>query len=204
MVQKNRILINGLIVAAGLSKRMGQFKPLMPLQGKTVIENAINSMLESGVHQVVIVLGYRADEVEHCLRSRYQNEILLAYNPNYAATDMLESIKCGLRAMPVCSSFFLLPGDMPAVRKNTFQALVNARPDNRPAVLFPTINSYRKHPPLIDSSFIPAILNYQGSGGLRQIWTSLEDHILTVPVDDKGVSLDLDTMSDYQNCLTIL
>lgn len=77
MVQKNRILINGLIVAAGLSKRMGQFKPLMPLQGKTVIENAINSMLESGVHQVVIVLGYRADEVEHCLRSRYQNEILL-------------------------------------------------------------------------------------------------------------------------------
>ena len=51
--------ICGLIVAAGLSSRMGCFKPLLPLRGKTVIENTIDSMLLCGISPVVIVLGYR-------------------------------------------------------------------------------------------------------------------------------------------------
>ncbi len=42
--------IGGLILAAGLSSRMGDFKPLMPLRGKTLIENTIDSLLLCGIH----------------------------------------------------------------------------------------------------------------------------------------------------------
>ncbi|MFT4005758.1 MAG: NTP transferase domain-containing protein [Lacrimispora sp.] len=49
----------GLILAAGLSSRMGDFKPLMPFKGKALIESTIDSMLAAGVKQIVIVLGYR-------------------------------------------------------------------------------------------------------------------------------------------------
>ena len=62
--------ICGLIVAAGLSSRMGCFKPLLPLRGKTVIENTIDSMLLCGISPVVVVLGYRGREVEAVLHSR--------------------------------------------------------------------------------------------------------------------------------------
>lgn len=49
--------IGGLILAAGLSSRMGDFKPLMPLRGKTLIENTIDSLLLCGVAPIVVVLG---------------------------------------------------------------------------------------------------------------------------------------------------
>ena len=103
--------ICGLIVAAGLSSRMGCFKPLLPLRGKTVIENTIDSMLLCGISPVVVVLGYRGREVEAVLHSRYlAGTVIPVYNRDFASTDMLASIQLGAAALPPCSAFFPTPG----------------------------------------------------------------------------------------------
>ena len=192
----------GLILAAGLSSRMGEFKPLMPFKGKTMIESTVDSLLSAGVKQIVIVLGYRGDDIESVLRHHYGKEIIYTRNPHYETTDMLASIKYGIKAMPCCKSFFLLPGDMPVVKKGTFIKLMKACPAALPAVLFPTLEGHRKHPPLIDYSFREAILSFNGEGGLRQIWKQQEDSIIHVPVDDEGVWMDLDTREDYEICIS--
>lgn len=192
----------GLILAAGLSSRMGDFKPLMPFKGKVLIESTIDSMLAAGVKQIVIVLGYRGNDIESILRLHYGKEIIYTRNPHYETTDMLTSIKYGLRAMPCCKAFFLLPGDMPVVKKSTFLKLLKARPSGRPSVLFPTLGGYRKHPPLIDYRFRDLILEFEGEGGLRQIWKQQEDSVIQVPVDDDGVWIDLDTREDYEVCIS--
>ena len=192
----------GLILAAGLSSRMGDFKPLMPFKGKALIESTIDSMLAAGVKQIVIVLGYRGNDIESILRLHYGKEIIYTRNPHYETTDMLTSIKYGLRAMPRCKAFFLLPGDMPVVKKSTFLKLLKARPAGRPSVLFPTLGEYRKHPPLIDYRFRDIILEFEGEGGLRQIWKQQEASIIQVPVDDDGVWVDLDTREDYEVCIS--
>ena len=92
-------VICGLILAAGMSSRMGAFKPLMPLRGKTMIENTVDSVLDGGAKQVVVVTGYRGEELEQVLRRRYGAELILARNPDFCKTDMMESIRigCGLR-----------------------------------------------------------------------------------------------------------
>lgn len=192
----------GLILAAGLSSRMGDFKPLMPFRGRTLIESTIDSMLAAGIKQIVVVLGYRGDDIESVLNLNYGNEIICTRNPDYETTDMLASIKYGLRAIPLCKSFFLLPGDMPVVKKGTFLKMLKACPARRPSILFPTLGGYRKHPPLIDYTFRDLILNFEGQGGLRQIWKQQEDFILHVPVDDDGVWIDLDTREDYEVCIS--
>lgn len=46
------MIINGLILAAGMSSRMRQFKPLMRIEEKTIIETTVDHMLESGVDQI--------------------------------------------------------------------------------------------------------------------------------------------------------
>ena len=56
--------IKGVIAAAGLSRRMGAFKPLMPINGRPMIERSVMSMLSADVEEVVVVLGYRAREIE--------------------------------------------------------------------------------------------------------------------------------------------
>lgn len=194
--------IGGMILAAGLSQRMGDFKPLMPLRDKTLIENTIDSMLMCGISSVTVVLGYRGSQVEEILRSRYIGDALtLAYNNAYATTDMLTSVKIGLSAMPQCDAFFLLPGDMPVVSKQTFLAVYRAMPHTAPGIVFPTLEGYRKHPPLIDSRFIPEILHYDGQEGLRGFWRLHEDAVVTVPVDDVGCWTDLDTFKQYSRCV---
>ena len=191
--------IGALILAAGLSSRMREFKPLMPLNGRTLIENTIDSVLGSGADFAVVVTGCRADEIEMLLQARYRDRILCVRNNAFQTTDMLESIRTGCRAMPACDAFFLLPGDMPLVRTKTFRMLL-AQQNGQKRIIFPTLSGYRKHPPLIDSRFIPEILDFYGDGGLRGLWKQHEDEIIEVPVDDIGVSIDLDTQEQYKEC----
>lgn len=193
-------LICGLILAAGLSSRMGMFKPLMPLRGKTLIENAVDSVFAGGAVSVTVVVGCRGEELSSLLNVRYGERAHIAWNPDYASTDMLRSIQIGCQALPPCDGFFLLPGDMPVVQRETFRRLAAAWSEETPAVVFPTLGGYRKHPPLIDSRLVPELLAYNGEGGLRELWRRHDEWIRTVPVDDEGVWVDLDTRTDYQSC----
>ena len=178
---------------------MQAFKPLMPFRGKTLIENTIDSVLAGGAEKVVVVTGHRAGELEPLLRQTYQDRVILARNPDYATTDMLHSIQIGCAHLPECSAFFLLPGDMPVISQETFQRVLNRRgPDV--SVIFPTLEGFRKHPPLVDYRMVPEIMSFGGEGGLRQLWKQHEAIIRTVPVDDAGVWVDLDTQEDYKNC----
>jgi CTP:molybdopterin cytidylyltransferase MocA len=192
--------ICGLILAAGLSSRMEDFKPLMSLNGRTLIENAVSSVLDGGARSVVVVTGYRGIELKALLQSCYGDQVIIAENHNYAMTDMMHSIKIGCQALPSCDAFFLLPGDMPLVGQSTFHKLLVARPKEKVSVVFPTLGGYRKHPVLIDVRLIPDILAFEDNGGLRQLWKKHEELIRTVPVEDKGVWIDLDTQNDYQVC----
>ncbi|AOR22809.1 nucleotidyltransferase family protein [Clostridium taeniosporum] len=190
--------LNGVILAAGLSSRMKAFKPLLKLKGKTIIENSIDSMFNAGVNKIVVVLGYRAKEVESILQTKYDpSRLLFIYNHKYAETDMLTSIKIGISALNNCDAFYLLPGDMPAVSIQTFLAVKEIMYRTNAMVSFPTIDGYRKHPPLISCKCIDYILKSDSKGGLREIWKQFEDQIETVPVNDVGCILDADTKEDY-------
>jgi CTP:molybdopterin cytidylyltransferase MocA len=192
--------IGALVLAAGLSRRMEAFKPLLTLRGKTLIENAVDSALAGGAEQVTVVVGFRGAELEALLKDRYGRRVTVVWNRDFAATDMLRSVQIGCGALPPCDAFFLLPGDMPAVEPDTFRRLLAAREADRPTIVFPTLEGYRKHPPLIDARLIPDILAFRGEGGLRQLWKQQEALIRTVPVEDPGVWMDLDTQADYRAC----
>lgn len=194
--------VNGLILAAGLSSRMGDFKPLMPVEGETLIERSVQSMLAGGSAHVTVVLGYRAAEVEAVLRQKFsRSTVAVAHNPLYASTDMLESAKIGIRALPPCDAFFLLPGDMPAVDHETFFAIQAAMYKTGAKLAFPTLQGRRKHPPLIAAECAPAIIRFKGEGGLRKIWKQYEGEMAEVSVDDAGCLLDTDTPDDYRRLL---
>lgn len=194
--------LQGVIVAAGLSRRMGEFKPLLRICDRTMIEWSIQSMLRSGVQRVVVVLGYRGKEIEQVLRkSGFFDRVRIVYNPDYAETQMLDSIKLGVRALEECRDFFLLPGDMPVIDPGTFRKVYQKHQNTGKDVTFPTIGGYRKHPPLISAACIPEILSFQEDGGLRQLWRRMEDRIQTVPVDDVGCTIDVDFPEDYVRVL---
>lgn len=194
--------ISGLILAAGMSSRMGNFKPLLKINNKTMIEHSIDNMLAAGVEDIVLVLGYRGNEIEEVLKFHgYSNKkVQVIYNEKYDTTEMLDSVKIGLNKIRKCDAFFLLPGDMPAINPYTFLKIIDKLrySENKLKIVFPTIEGYKKHPPLISKAYIYDILNFESDGGLRELWKNFQSNILTIPVDDTGCTIDVDTKIQYK------
>ena len=189
-----QVRFGAVIPAAGLSERMGAFKPLMPFGDSTVIESAVASVLPY-VSSVVVIVGNRSDEVAAVLRERFGRRVSIVRNPDYRSSDMLRSVQLGLRAMGACEAFFLLPGDMPAVPDEAF-GLLTAALDPDTEVLYPVCGGRRGHPPLIRSSLIPDIIAYRGDGGLRAVLAGRIERQVDVP--SGGILADLDTPEDYE------
>lgn len=195
--------VNGLILAAGMSKRMQQFKPLMKIGTRTMIELAADRMLEAQVRQVTVVLGYRGEEIRDVLLASgsRKGRVHFTCNPDYEHTHMLDSVKAGLNSMEPCDWFFAAPGDMPAISAATYRKLRKKAEGSSAKVIFPVLDGYRKHPPLISWSCRNDILQFQGKG-LRELWKEYAGQIQEVPLDDPGCAMDVDDQADYQNvCL---
>lgn len=167
-----------------------------------MIECSIDSMFNAGVCRVIVVLGYRGQEVEFLLRNKYDSlSLVIVFNENYRESDMLASVKIGMAELNTCDAFYILPGDMPAISTKTFLSVNDAMSKTKAMVVFPTIDGHIKHPPLISWRCIDYIYNFEGEGGLREIWKHFENQIVTVPVQDRGCMMDADTVEDYNRLI---
>ena len=189
----DRYRFGAVIPAAGLSSRMGAFKPHLPCGSSTVIETAIGSVFPY-VSSAVAVIGHQGEKLRSVLTSSFNDKLTIVTNPDYASTDMLRSVQLGLRAIERCDAFFLLPADMPLIRPRVYEALI-AVFDDSADVIYPVFDGRRGHPPLISCSVVPAIMEYRGDGGLRAILNSRVTK--EVIISESGILTDLDTPQDY-------
>jgi putative nucleotidyltransferase with HDIG domain len=192
--------IAAVIPAAGLSSRMCRFKPLLPLDGGTVLSNCVKLFTACGVERVVVVTGRRADEVADCAM---ESGAMAVHNPAFEQ-GMYTSVLTGVRALPSgTDGFFMLPADIPLVRPETVKRLMTEFQASGPSVLYPRFNGERGHPPLIDGRAVPAILAHNGQGGLRAVLDGFEAEARDVDVADFGTTHDLDHPEDYELALAV-
>ena len=184
--------------AAGLSSRMGAHKPLMPLGDQSIIRTLIGRYRSCGVNQVVLVTGHNADALEEHVRDL---GVLCRRNERYAESDMLESIKIGIRtyleegASPSDGDRILFtPCDIPLVSETTITTLLASDSD----LCAPTMDGKRGHPLRLPRRILDQILSYEGDCGLKGALDALGLAIATIPVDDPGILLDADTPEDYE------
>jgi len=186
--------ITAVILAAGLSERMGRFKPLLPLGTKRTIERVVGLFQAVGIDDILVVAGHRAHEV---CRAIEPLNIRAVINPDYRH-GMFTSVLTGIRELPdQCSAFFIHPVDIPLVRPQTVQHLTTAFEKKPATVLYPAFGGRRGHPTLISARLGPEILQWNGAGGLRACLQRHDANSLEVPVADEAVLLDLDTPVDY-------
>ena len=185
------------ISAAGLSSRMGDFKPLLPFGGSTVAARSIANLRSAGVGEVVIVTGYRGDELRAALTD---SGVRFAENPDYRTTQMFDSLRIGLAVLPEdCTRVVIQPVDMPAILPETVAALL--RTDG--AAVRPVCGGKSGHPLVLDAALLPQLLAYDGTGGLRGAMEALHIAVTEVPTEDAGTRLDADTKEDYANLLKL-
>ena len=187
--------IGAVVAAAGLSSRMGDFKPLLPLDGDTVIGRCLSNLRGAGATDIVVVTGHRAGELAEALAD---SGVTIIHNAAYAETQMFDSLCLGLRALPAdCEKILLTPGDVPLVRTGTIRALLNADA----GFASPICNGKRGHPVVLDPAWREAVLAFEGDDGLRGAVKTLGIPAVEIEVEDPGMHIDLDTQEDYRGVL---
>jgi putative nucleotidyltransferase with HDIG domain len=193
--------ITAIVLAAGLSERMGCFKPLLPLGTKRTIERVVDLFKAGGINDILVVAGHRASDLCRAIEPLNIRRVI---NSEYQK-GMFTSVLVGLRALPdQCRAFFIHPVDIPLVRPQTVQRLTRAIKDSPAVVVYPTFSRRRGHPTLIRTCLVPSIIQWSGDGGLEACLQHYKADSLELPVVDEAVLFDLDTPGDYDRMQTRL
>ena len=190
------MILAAVVPAAGLSRRMGREKILLPFGRSTVLETVLETLAAAAVAEVVTVL--RPDLPEAAERaSRAGARVVFNARPE---EDMLISIRLGLEAVsPDAAAVFVWPADHPAVSPDTIRLL--ARRADRAHALVPCHHSRRGHPALIGRDLFPEIARIPPGEGLRNLWRLRPESLREIPVEHPGVVQNIDTPLQYRQAL---
>jgi CTP:molybdopterin cytidylyltransferase MocA len=183
------------IAAAGLSSRMGDFKPLLPIGSVSIVRRVIGSLQSAGIKRILLVTGYRGEELELHVQDL---GVVCLRNPAYRDTQMFDSIRIGLAAVAgSCSRILFSPVDVPLFSADTVRRLLATEAD----LAVPVSGGRRGHPVMISASLIPPLLADGGEGGMRGALTRAGAAETLVECPDAGMLRDADTPEDYRALL---
>lgn len=182
------------VLAAGMSKRLGRPKQLLELDGKPLVTHVVERLIQSDVDGVVVVTGYHASEIELELRGY---PVYQVFNQDFA-DGQASSIAAGVRALPsFVDAVVIVLADMPGMRPEVVSAVIDRwRQGQAPAVIARYVSG-RGHPVLFDRRVFPELVALTGDEGGRSILTALEDRVVEVPIDRDAPPDDVDTEEDW-------
>ena len=187
--------IGAVIVAAGMSSRMGDFKPMLNIGSISIAQRIVATFHQAGVTKIAVVTGYNAPLLERHLSN---SGLVFLRNEDYASTQMFDSAKIGLASLrDKCERILFTPVDIPLFTAMTVTELIESGAE----LCCPVCEGRTGHPLLIASSLVDAILADSGEGGLQGAIARCGAEMLQIPVEDPGVLHDADTPADYKALL---
>lgn len=184
----------GIILAAGLSSRMGRAKALLPLGESTFLKTLIETF-RTTCHPVIVVLGNQADSIAATLVT--QPGVLTIINENFKL-GMLSSLQVGLRALPegATGAIFSLV-DHPRLLAETLRAVSDEFDRSDPAVVIPRFHQKRGHPVAISAVVAQMLLDMPSDGSPKDVIRGQRADTVFVDLDDPAIVEDIDTPADY-------
>lgn len=189
---------NAIILAAGLSRRMGEQKLLLPYGESTIIETVIGNVTGSVADSVTVVLGSDHDPVRKAIEHL---PVEICVNRNHEE-GMLSSVICGFEALPDdTGSALVFLGDQPGIPPGVTNAVIAAYNESLHGIVIPVYNHRRGHPLLVDFKYKRDIGRLDLEKGLRALMHLFPEDVLEVEVDVPGILVDIDTPEDYQKAI---
>lgn len=191
--------IFAVIPAAGLSRRMGLPKLLLPWQDSTVIECLLRTLQRPEIVATVVVM--RPDDVD--LRNAVARTSAIAVIPGHAPPDMRDSVELGLQTLRERfqprdeEAWFLIPADHPVLETETVSELLSSWNKQPCQILVPKYGERRGHPALLRWSLAAHIAALPADVGINALWKSSPELLTEWPTSRESVLADLDTPEDY-------
>jgi molybdenum cofactor cytidylyltransferase len=185
-----------IILAAGSSSRMGESKQMLEIKGQTLLVKTIQTVLDSGIRKVVVVLGSNESAHRNLISHLPVDAI---YNPRWEK-GMGNSIKQGVAHLtsdePFPEEIIILVCDQPLLRpQNILNLLSKYHQINKPIIA----SRYRGMPGvpvLFDKSYYERLLSLPDEQGAKKIL--LQNPRDVYEIDFPEGEIDLDTREDYE------
>jgi len=182
------------ILAAGMSSRMGEAKQLLRLGEHTLLEHVLENVRASGVGDIVLVLGHAAETI---VKSIAAKNLKVVVNDAYRE-GMGSSLRTGVSALPAeIDAAFIVLADQPFVQPDTLKSIMDRYRKSSAQIVIPMYKGFRGNPVLLDRSVFPEVMALAGDIGCRAIFGNHLQGIVKVPVEDLGILLDVDSKEDF-------
>jgi len=185
----------GLLLAAGMSTRMGTPKALLDWRGQPLVRYQVEQLRAAGCDPVVVVLGHEQERIAATLEG---SGACIVDNPHYAE-GRATSVRAGANAIPTtASAIVVLNVDQPR-EAALIRALLEALHESGAAIATPAYAGRHGHPVVFAGWLLDEIAAVdEASEGLRAVVRRHQHERLILPWPDAAVTLDLNDLDAYE------
>jgi molybdenum cofactor cytidylyltransferase len=188
-------MITVIVLAAGLSRRMGKPKMPLPWGSTTVLGIVLRVIGAAGAEDTVVVTGAARDAVKAIC---HEAGVRTVENPDYESGEMLSSLKAGLQGVhPAAQAALVVLGDQPGIQEPVVRAVLRCHRESGASLVVPSYQRRRGHPWLIGQEWWPEILGMQWPETPRDFLNRHSGAIHYVEADTPSILQDIDTPEEY-------
>jgi molybdenum cofactor cytidylyltransferase len=182
--------VAGIILAAGLSSRMGSNKLLEEIDGTPLLRKTVDVASASDLGPVIVVTGHQAEEIRKALSG---TDVTFVHNPQYAE-GLSTSLRAGIASVPEdADGALILLGDMPEIPTELIARMLAAfSPADGRSICVATASGKRGNPVLWGRQFFAEIEQVTGDSGAKHLIGAHDGFVCEVETDGV-VFYDVDT-----------
>lgn len=188
--------VGGVLLAAGEGTRFEDGNKLLSrVEGEPIVAHATQTLCESDLDGVVVVVGHESTAVREAIE---EFDVTVVHNENYreGQSTSVEAALESVRERGWDGTVFAL-GDMPFVRPKTITRLREAYASESGSIVAATYEQKRGNPVLFGRRHYDELERIDGDRGGRRIIEENEN-TARVETDDPGVTRDIDYKEDLE------
>ncbi len=191
-------MVSAVVLAAGLSTRMGEHKMLLKLgDGQGLLQRVLLNISGARFSEIILVTG--RDALAIGVETR-DFDLSTVHNSNFA-NGLSTSIATGVKSVsPSSRGIALCLGDMPMITAKEYDILirefVTAFDRNVKAIVAPSFEGRRGNPVIFSSAYRDGLVANENPDGCKPIVMANREHLREVEMETGHVLVDVDTPED--------
>ena len=202
-------MVSAVVLAAGMSTRMGRNKLLLTFRDKPLVVHAIDTLLASKAGEIIVVLGYESEKVWDRLEDYagqisnggQRRRVRLVKNPDYR-DGLSTSVRTGVQAVsPEAEAIMIYLADQPLLEPGDvdriIEAFATAKADDK-MIVVPFFKEERGNPVVLDASLRDSILGIIGDVGCKGVIKRYPEKVYAIEMENDHVVRDVDDVQAYE------
>jgi len=202
-------MVSVVVLAAGMSTRMGRNKLLLMFRDKPLVVHAVDTLLASKAGEIIVVLGHESQKVWDQLEDYagpvsnggQRRLVRLVKNPDYR-DGLSTSVRTGVQAVsPEAEAIMIYLADQPLLEPADVDRIIAAFATakvNDKMIVVPFFKGERGNPVLLDASLRDSILGIVGDVGCKGVIKRYPEKVYAIEMENDHVVRDVDDAQAYE------